>query len=615
MRQSILLIFLFFAVIVANAQTGIGINTPNASAKLDVYSTNKGFLPPRVTLTSISDATTIATPAEGLLVYNLGSVGLQAGYYYWNGANWATIATATSAGNGVTSSDMVKLYSKGYSNSIADSTVANASGYKFTVPVSGRYLFDFSSTGYSNATTTYKVRQGTTDLGTDAQTSVNNSVHVEYNGKIEVNLQAGVTYNVYVNTTGLRDAGDYDRVYYKMVAGNLPVTGQTVDYGLVKFTGTDTGPLTAGAIVPLDATLSSGNITWSGNKFTLKANKTYELESYLAIYQSTGWVAGIFQIYDYTNSTALGNGFFMSMNGVGTNSPSGNGPMKCIVTPTADMQVGIKFISFYGATGVGAPGLIGSTSYVGSANAAPNQCYFVAKQIGSSAIINPWTLSGTNTYNTLGKVGIGNTAPNANLDVRSSPTSTTDPGAGFIGIGTTTSVAAAAGIGALRFNTSNGLIEFSNGISWLSLAPGNAPMYAQFRANAYQVFNAASGKMNFPNSYINVGGFTITSSNTITLPAGRIYRIDLNLGWASLNWARFAIYNATTGIAISATAHLEGAANGAYSGSGTTTTFVDTTNGSIIIDVRYVAPAGTNAGTGDTGNGTNFPSLTIQAVD
>jgi hypothetical protein len=76
------------------AQTGIGTNTPNASAKLDVYATNKGFLPPRVTLTSATDATTIASPAEGLLVYNLGSSGIQAGYYYWNGSSWATIVVS-----------------------------------------------------------------------------------------------------------------------------------------------------------------------------------------------------------------------------------------------------------------------------------------------------------------------------------------------------------------------------------------------------------------------------------------------------------------------------------------------------------------------------------------
>ena len=219
--------FIIFILLVSvfalnvTAQTGIGTTTPHSSAKLDVSATNKGFLPPRVTLTSATDATTIASPAEGLLIYNLGSVGLQAGYYYWNGANWSTIATASSTGSGVAASNLVNLYAKAYSTAVGD--IANASGHTFTVAVSGRYLFDFSCTGYSNATITYKVRQGTTDIGTDAQTSYNNSVHVEYNGKIEVNLQLGVTYNVYVNSTGNRDVGDYDRVYYKLVAGNLPV--------------------------------------------------------------------------------------------------------------------------------------------------------------------------------------------------------------------------------------------------------------------------------------------------------------------------------------------------------------------------------------------------------
>jgi hypothetical protein len=89
------IIFLFMGF-VGLAQTGIGTTTPDASAKLDVYSNNKGFLPPRVTLTSVTDAATIPSPATGLLVYNVGSAGLQAGYYYWNGSSWSTIATAAS---------------------------------------------------------------------------------------------------------------------------------------------------------------------------------------------------------------------------------------------------------------------------------------------------------------------------------------------------------------------------------------------------------------------------------------------------------------------------------------------------------------------------------------
>jgi hypothetical protein len=206
------------------AQTGIGTSTPHASAKLHVSASDKGFLPPRVTLTAATDATTIPSPAEGLLVYNLGSVGLQAGYYYWNGANWATIATGTTAGNAVVAVDMVKLYGEAYST--APTKIAHSNGYSFTVPVSGRYLFDFSSSGYVNQTSftfTFSVRQGTTVLASDFQTSANNNIHVEYNGKLEVNLQSGTTYNVYVNSTGSRDSGDFDRVYYKMVAGNLPV--------------------------------------------------------------------------------------------------------------------------------------------------------------------------------------------------------------------------------------------------------------------------------------------------------------------------------------------------------------------------------------------------------
>lgn len=609
MLRNLLIIFFIISVFKVSAQTGIGTTTPNTSAKLDVYSTNKGFLPPRVTLTSATDASTIATPAEGLLVYNLGSVGLQAGYYYWNGANWATIATSTSAGNGVTAMDMVKLYAKTYSTAVGD--IANASGYSFTVPVSGRYLFDFSSSGYATGdfTMTFKVRQGTTDLGTDAQSSANNTVHVEYNGKVEVNLQAGTTYNVIVLSTGARNSGDYDRVYYKLVAGNLPVTGQTVEYGIARYTGADGSALANGAIVSFDA-MAAGNLNWSGNKFTLKANKTYELESSLAIYQIGGGVAGRFQIYDYTNSVTLANGLFMSQNGAGTNNPSANSPIKGIVTPTTDIQVGIRLLDWYGQ---GGPGLVGNAATAGT-NSASNASYFMVKQIGSSAIVNPWTLSGTNTYNKLGKVGVGNSAPNANLDIRTNPTSTIDPGAGFLGIGTTSSAASTAGAGAMRYNTSNGLIEFSNGNNWLSLAPGNSPMYAQFSSNAGQYFNAIGTKMLFQVTNINVGSISNASNGTINLPAGRIYRVDLNLGWANVGWSRFAVFNASNSAQLSQTAHIEGG-SGLFAGTGTTSCFINTSSGEINIEVRFVAPLNSNSLFGDANNGKNYPTLTIQTVD
>ncbi len=400
------------------AQTGIGTSAPHASAKLEVNASNKGFLPPRVTLTSVSDATTIASPAEGLLVYNLGSVGLQAGYYYWNGANWATIATATSAGNGVMATDMVKIY-----DGVGNAATINTNGATFSVTTSGKYAFDFSTSatcGNCNVTINFQVRDGSNSnavIGSDSQTSYNNNVHAEYNGKVEVNLTAGRSYNVLVTTSsgGIYN-NDYSRVYMKQVSGNLPVTGQSVDYGIARYTGTDTGAMAAGALIAFDAT-AAGNLAWSGNKFILKANKTFELESSLAIYQSAGGVAGRFQIYDYTNSVALASGLFISINGAGTNNPSGNSPMKAIVTPATDIQVGIRLLDFYGP---GGPGIIGSTSILGG-YAAPNSSYFLAQQIGSSAFVNPWILAGNDVYNTTGEVGIGTSTPAATaaLDVSS----------------------------------------------------------------------------------------------------------------------------------------------------------------------------------------------------
>lgn len=176
-----------------------------------------------------------------------------------------------------------------------------------------------------------------------------------------------------------------------------------------------------------------------------------------------------------------------------------------------------------------------------------------------------------------------------------------------------------AAAGLVVYNTTISQLEYYNGTSWSPLVTGNTPYYAQFRGNAGQTFTIAGQKVDFPTTMINVGGFTLNSNNTIVLPAGRIYRIDLNLGWAWLTWARFAVYNAVTNTAISPTAHLEGAESGPYWGSGTVTTFVNTTPGSISIDVRYVTgtgnPFNNSVLINDTGNGTNYASITIQTVD
>ncbi len=74
------------------AQVAIGTSTPDASAKFQIDATDKGFLAPRVALTSLTDNTTIASPAAGLMVYCNGTGGLEAGFYYWNGSSWTKMS-------------------------------------------------------------------------------------------------------------------------------------------------------------------------------------------------------------------------------------------------------------------------------------------------------------------------------------------------------------------------------------------------------------------------------------------------------------------------------------------------------------------------------------------
>ena len=71
----------------ANAQVKIGNNpnTINANSLLELESTNKGFLPPRVALNDINAVTPLTgTVPSGMLVYSTGGT-LADGYYYWVG--------------------------------------------------------------------------------------------------------------------------------------------------------------------------------------------------------------------------------------------------------------------------------------------------------------------------------------------------------------------------------------------------------------------------------------------------------------------------------------------------------------------------------------------------
>src|SRR5688572_21729445 len=83
-------ISLFFGAIKGLAQVKVGDNptTINANSLLELESTNKGFLPPRMAINDLNAVTPLtgAVPA-GMLVYSTGGT-VADGYYYWNGSQW-----------------------------------------------------------------------------------------------------------------------------------------------------------------------------------------------------------------------------------------------------------------------------------------------------------------------------------------------------------------------------------------------------------------------------------------------------------------------------------------------------------------------------------------------
>jgi len=91
---SIFILFFLLNFITVNAQMGINTTTPSNGALLDITSSDKGFLMPRIALTGTDDVTTITPSATtGLMLYNTVTAGVlpvqvTPGFYSWDGAQW-----------------------------------------------------------------------------------------------------------------------------------------------------------------------------------------------------------------------------------------------------------------------------------------------------------------------------------------------------------------------------------------------------------------------------------------------------------------------------------------------------------------------------------------------
>ena len=161
MKTTIISFSIFIlSTLIATSQVGIGTDDPNVNSVLDISSSDKGLLMPRVALTATNSAAPLNTHVLGMTVYNTATSGVQPykvtpGFYVNDGSRWfrayddATIDTKWVNNPGNSSVELLNL---------SDGSTARPAGTQFVILDNGNV-----GVGTSDATDKLTVNIGTED--------------------------------------------------------------------------------------------------------------------------------------------------------------------------------------------------------------------------------------------------------------------------------------------------------------------------------------------------------------------------------------------------------------------------------------------------------------------
>ena len=205
-----------------NAQVAINNDNsaPDASAMLDVKSTNKGLLVPRMTQ---AQRTAITTPASGLLVYQTDN---PSGFYYYSGAGWFRLSLQnegwSTTGNAGT--DPTNNFIGTTDNQPLSFRLNNAPAGKFD-HLKENYFIGRSA-GLSNGDGYYNIGIGNSSLqsniNSDWNIAIGDSALFIYSGTFGENIAIGAR-SLRYNTDGSFNTAVGSRTLYSNIHGNYNV--------------------------------------------------------------------------------------------------------------------------------------------------------------------------------------------------------------------------------------------------------------------------------------------------------------------------------------------------------------------------------------------------------
>jgi hypothetical protein len=467
-------------------------NITSASAILDIQSTTKGFLPPRMTTTQRN---AIASPATGLIVYD----NTLNDPFYFNGTAWTmlqdaiTLTTTGTSGAATLVGSTLNIPQYG-GGGISGSGAANQLTYwDGTSSVTGSATLTYSPTGslFVNPTIT-------ASSGVARAVNITTALTAVATGDVLVGLDINPTFTngavANVSNSGIRINGELHIGLGKASLGSNIVIGSAASGRAITSGGSNT---ILGIAAGIGITSGGSNViigTSAGQNIATTSSNT-----------SVGFQS--MQTSSGSSNSAFGSQSFQGGSGGINNTALGTLSLSAAGAASRNVAVGWQSGRFVG-------------SGTGTTNTTSNNSLYLGYDVRPSANgnTNEIIISGFN--GTAGTIGLGSNT----TSIGSSSTTFTSIPAGNLGINTTTdngarlqvsgsgvflaSLIGSGGESILRLQNTG-----TNGRNWYLIAGGNS---GSFNNGEFGIYDATAG----------AARLTIASTGNVgigtTSPSGRL---------------------------------------------------------------------------------------------